>query len=738
MKKVPDLQTASLRRNGEIEKQNTLLAAIIESAADAIISVDLDGFITSWNPTAEQIYGYSAQEIIGQNVLLLVLPENKQQMNELLVKVRDGHRTGHFETVRIRKDGSTFPISITISPIRAYGAVIGTSSIVRDITEQKQAFQNASRLAAIVASSDDAIVSYTLDGIYTSWNPAAERLFGYSADEMIGQPLLTLVPSESVNAVANILGKIRKGQPISNYETVRLRKDGSAVPVSMTVSNIYDLTGAAIGGSSICRDLTEQKHASQNAARMASIIEFSNDAIISGSLEGIVNSCNPAAEKMYGYLAEEMIGQSVDVLYHPDSPFQMADIMDKIKIGSLVSNIEVLRMRKDGSAIPASLTVSPIYDLTGILVGTSSITRDLTELKKAEQKFRVILESSPNAMVIVNRTGIITIINSKTEQVFGYRRDEMLGQPVELLMPNRFHADLPSRLDRYFADTQGQFMGPSLELIGRRKDGQEFPIETNMSQIETADGVLIVATVRDVTEHRQMIRRLEEMNELRNEFVAIVAHDLRAPMMSISGFAHLLIDMWDTTSDDEKIEYLKIIARSTENMAEFVEDALQVARIEAGEYIYDIDAFDIRSLVQRALDEADGANVDRRFELIASGDIPLVLGDADRQWQILTNLLSNAVKFSPAEEPITVGLSCIGDSVQVAITDRGIGIANDDISKLFQKFGRLSTPGVKKIPGTGLGLYICKTLVETQGGQIWCESSPGQGSTFFFTIPVAR
>jgi len=589
---------------------------------------------------------------------------------------------------------------------------------------------------SIVESSNDAIMSGDLKGNFTSWNPAAEKIFGYSAQEMIGQNVLLLVPPDNKQQIDEFRAKILAGHRIEHFESVRIKKDGSEFPVSLTISPIRDLTGAIVGTSTIARDLTEKKQASQNADKMASIIDCSNDAIISASLDGTIESWNPAAEKMHGYSAEEMIGQSTKVLYHPDSPYQRSEILAMIMANSLISNFEVLRVRKDGSSFPATLSVSPIHDPTGVIIGTSSITRDMTDRDKAEQKFRDILESSPDAMIIVDQTGTIAIVNSQTEKIFGYTRDEMLGQPVELLVPSRFQTNLHGYRDSFRANPEVQSMGGGLQLLGLRKDGIELPVEVRLSPIETADGAFVVATIHDVTEHRQLIRRLEDLNELRNEFVAVVTHDLRSPMTSISGYAHLLIDAWDTTSDDEKIDYLQIIARNTERLSQFVEDALQVARIEMGEYTFEIVALDIRSLVQRALGEAEGANADRQFEFTALADIPLVLGDADRQWQVLTNLLSNAVKFSPTEEPITVTLSRDGDFVQVAVTDRGIGIAEDDIAKLFQKFGRISQSGGGNVPGNGLGLFICKTLVEAQGGRIWCESSPDQGSTFFYTIPI--
>ncbi len=593
-------------------------------------------------------------------------------------------------------------------------------------------------LAAIVAASNDAILSYAFDGIATSWNLAAERMYGYSAEEMIGKSLSVLIPSEKADEVAGILRKIKKGQSIVNFETVRLKKDGSVFLISLSQSPIYDLTGAVIGASSIARDITELKKLEMQNMLLAAIVKHSNDAIMSDSLDGILTSWNLAAERMYGYSAEEMIGQPFTILIPSENADEAADIRGKIRKGHLLEHFETVRIRKDGSAFPVSVTISPIHDLTGELVGASVITRDLTTLKKAEQKFRDILESSPDAMVIVDKTRIITIVNSQTEKLFGYPRDEMLGQPVELLVPSRFHAVFSSYMNHFLANPVVREMGAGGELYGRRKDGHEFSVEIRLSPIETADGVLVASTIRDVTDHKQMIRRLEEMNELRNEFVAVVAHDLRSPMTSISGYAQELLNEWDATEDAEKIEFLKIIVRNTEHLAEFVKDVLQVARIETGEYTYDIRPFDIRSLVQRALDETASASDGQRFEFTVSGDIPPVLGDEDRLWQVLTNLLSNAVKFSPADEPIVVGLSCIDNSVQVAVTDRGIGIANEDQPKLFTKFGRVPNPGVLKASGNGLGLYICKTLVEAQGGRIRCESSPGRGSTFIFTIPIAR
>jgi len=738
--------------------QNALLAAIVASSNDAISSFTLDGIITSWNPGAELIFGYSAGEMIGQPFSDFVHSEKRHESAGILEKIRNGQAITHFETLRLRKDGSAVLVSMNMSPIYdSTGVVSGVSSIYRDMTEQKKSELYNALLVAIVESSDDAILSVSLDGIITSWNQAAERLYGYSADEMIGHPFSILVPAEKVDEAIYIREKLRKGQSIANYETSRLKKDGSAVPVSMNISPINDLTGALIGGSAIYRDISEFKKTEMYNALSAAIVAASNDAIQSFTLDGIITSWNPGAERTYGYTADEIIGKPFTVLVPSEALHESADLMEKVRKGQSIEHFETLRLRKDGSVIPVSMNISPISDSTGAVNGGSAITQDMTKVKRAEQKFHTIVESAPDAIVIVDGTGTIKIVNSQTEKFFGYRREEMLGQPVEMLIPSRFRANHPDLRDGYYAHPSTRPMGSVVvgaemaDLYGRRKDGREFSVEISLSPIADGDDVLVMANVRDATDHKDMVRQLleiadqnntirmlNEMNELRSEFVAVVAHDLRSPMSSISGYAQEVLNEWDATDDAQKIDYLQIIVRKTEHLAEFVEDVLQVARIDAGKYSYDLRPFDIRSLVQRALDETAKASDGRRFELISPEDLPSVLGDEDRQWQVLTNLLSNAVKFSPADEPIVVELTCIDDSVQVAVTDRGVGIATDDLPTLFTKFGRVSAPGSRKMPGNGLGLYICKTLVEAQGGQIWCESGPGRGSTFTFTIPVAR
>jgi PAS domain S-box-containing protein len=717
------------------------MASIIESTDDAIISTDRDGIVTSWNPGAERMYGYSSAEMIGQSVLLRT-PANLQDES---VQVRDEVLKGEkprrqYEAVRVRKDGSTFPVSFTVSPLRdATASIVGLLSIGRDISEQRQTELYIRKMASIIESSDDAIISLGLDGIITSWNPGAEHMYGYSAEEMIGQSASLRIPPENIHEFAQIEEKIRNGETLRHYETVRVRKDGSRFPVLFTLSPLRDATGEIIGLSSIGHDITEQKKAERHVRRMASIIESSDDAISSTDLQGIITSWNPGAERMYGYSAEQMIGQSAVLRIPPETRDESVEITAKIRAGETLTGYETIRIKKDGTAFPVSLTLSTIRDAAGEVVGLSSIARDISEQKKNSEYARMlasIVESSDDAINGADLNGIVTHWNEAAERMFGYSAKEIVGESVALIISPENTGELDFSLARI---ESGRNM-ENFETKRISKDGRVIPISLTISPIRDADGDIIgsSAIARDISEQKRLTRQLVEANELRNEFVAMVVHDVRSPAASIAGFAQLLIDQWNVIEEARKIEHLKVIARNTEHLAQFVEDVLQVARIEAGGFDFKIAEFDIHALTQKEIRDLAGPYGERSFDLIVEGDIPLVMGDEERQREILMNLLTNAVKFSPADEPITVELSVDEGFIEVAVIDHGGGIAEEDLPKLFQKFGRLAQPGGGKVPGTGLGLYICKTIAEAQGGKIWCESKPGHGSRFAYTIPIAE
>lgn len=376
------------------------LAAIVDAADDGIISKDLEGKIISWNPGAERLFGYKADEVIGQPVTLLIPRDRIDEEAAIIDRIRKGERIDHYETIRRCKDGSLVDVSLTVSPVRNVdGDVVGASKIVRDITERRAVEHAMRKLAAIVDASDDAIISKDLNGIIQSWNTGAERLFGYTAEEVIGQPVTVLMPLGRVDEEHQILARIRNGECIDHYETVRRRKDGRLIDVSLTVSPIRDAAGQITGASKIVRDVGDRKKGDEAARHLAAIVESSNDAIISKSLAGIIQSWNGSAQRLFGYTADEAIGKPVLMLI-PEGRFdEEAAILARLRRGERIEHYETIRQRKDGSLIEVSLTVSPIRTGDGNIIGASKIVRDISAQKRVLRE----LQESHEKVLAANR-----------------------------------------------------------------------------------------------------------------------------------------------------------------------------------------------------------------------------------------------------------------------------------------------------------------------------------------------
>ncbi len=477
----------------------TLLASIVNSSDDAIDSKTLDGIITSWNPAAEQMYGYSAEEILGKNISMLSHPDRPEEMDEILEKIRNGERVEHYETVRVRKDGRRISISLSVSPILDNdGNVVGVSSIARDITQRA-----SNLLASLVNSSDDAIDSKTLDGIITSWNPAAEQMYGYSADDIIGKNISMLSHPDRPEEMDEILQKIRSGERVEHYETVRVRKDGRRISISLSVSPILDTTGKVVGVSSIARDITERRGATTTL--LASIVNSSDDAIDSKTLDGIITSWNPAAEHMYGYTLDEILGRNISILSHPDRPEEMDEILEKIRGGGRVEHYETVRVRKDGKTISISLTVSPILDDSGKIVGVSSISRDITERKRADEQLRAasqyarsLIEASLDPLVTISPEGKITDVNEATIKVTGVARERLIGADFSDYFTE------PDKAREGYQQVFAKGFVTDYPLTIRHKAGRLTDVLYNASVYKDASGKVlgVFAAARDVTEQK--------------------------------------------------------------------------------------------------------------------------------------------------------------------------------------------------------------------------------------------
>ncbi len=389
------------------------------------------------------------------------------------------------------------------------------------------------------------------------------------------------------------------------------------------------------------------------------------------------------------------------------------------------------------------------------------ISQDATQLAT---RFQTLLETAPDAIVEVDSNGKLVMLNAAVDRLFGYKREELIGLSVEILIPEAMrHSHVKHRGD--YMDHPGiRPMGIGMELLARRKDGSEFPVEVSLSPVPSLHGHHVTAIVRDVTERKrasehlralgaEFTRELEEKNRqleqrnseveranrLKSEFLASMSHELRSPLHTIIGFADLLREQLDGPLNTKQKRFVQNIHRDSQHLLEIINDLLDISKIEAGRLELRLEHFDADHIAEEVLSsirtQARAKSI--RLETHFAPDNP-VESDKLRFKQILYNLLSNAVKFTPEHGTITVATESIGSRLQISVADTGIGIASSDHDAIFDKFYQVgsTTKGVRE--GTGLGLAITKTLVEKMGGKIWVASVLGQGSTFTFSVRLAQ
>jgi len=510
---------------------------LLEAVPDALVGVDESGVIRFVNRRAESLFGYAPGDLVGAPLETLV-PESLTQIH---VEHREGYCSARgvrpmgtdLKVSGRRADGSEFPVDIALSPIEA-GSGRLVIAAVRDMTDREEADkerERRNRLSAVVESSGEAIISSTLEGIITSWNPAAERLYGYSSQESIGKPTGSLIPDGRTGELKAIMDNIRAGRTVESFETECVRKDGTLFPASLSLSPICATDGTVIGSSTIAHDVTEQRKAFGTAQLMEAVIEFSGEAIVTTTLDGIITSWNPAAGKLYGYSCDEIIGQSGRRLSPQDRRQEFGEALARIVADDHAQILQTICVRKDGTDFPIVLTVSPIRDKDGAIVGASTISRDLTEQREAVDAARSMIEASLDSLVAISPEGRITDANEATVKATGVPRNKLIGTPFSNYFTDPVKADKIHQ--RVF--TVGTAVNYPLTL--RHRDGRLTEVLYNASVYRDAAGNVlgVFAAARDVTQQiraqkeaaAQQARELERLAELERFQRLTVGRELR-------------------------------------------------------------------------------------------------------------------------------------------------------------------------------------------------------------------
>ena len=359
-------------------------AAVVECSEDAVACIDLGGAVLSWNRGAAAIFGYTAEEMLGQLIASLAPPDCAPEEEAILEKVRTGQRVQNLETVRIRKTGVHIDVALTVSPVRQGNRLVGASYVARDISERKRLEAANAQLIAVIESSEDAIISTDFEGRIRTWNASAERVFGFPSKDAIGRNIRWLSPEERLAEETAILETARKGERIDRFETVRTRQGGTPIPVSLTIVPVRNRQGGLLGALYIAREITEKRRLEAANAQLAAIVQSSEDAIVSKDLTGIIQTWNAGAERVYGWSAADAIGRNIAFLLPPGRENEEQEILATLRRGGRVEHFETTRLRNDGRIIDVSLGISPIRDSSGRITGASHVARDVTERKQFE------------------------------------------------------------------------------------------------------------------------------------------------------------------------------------------------------------------------------------------------------------------------------------------------------------------------------------------------------------------
>jgi PAS domain S-box-containing protein len=623
---------------------------------------------------------------------------------------------------------------------------------------RRQAEIRAQQLRTTLGSIGDAVITTDAAGCIRSMNAVAEALTGWSAHEARNQPLdvvfrivseKTREPVENPAKMALERGEIvRLAAP-----TVLLARSGAERPIDDSAAPIRSTEGDLVGCVLVFRDVTERRslekvHASQLAAArlLASIVESSDDAIVSKSLDGIIQSWNAAAERMFGYSAEQAVGRHISLIIPPDRLAEEDHIIACLKSGQRVDHFETVRQRSDGQPILVSLTISPLRDEAGRVVGASKIARDITDRKRAEaerQKFVTLVENSTDFIGMCDLAGIPFYINPAGLHMVGL--DDMEHARRTPVREFFFPEDQPRIMDKFFPAVMATGHGEVEVRFRHFKTGEALWMAYKVLKLSDGSGQAVGwATVsQDITERRRLADNLRELaanlseaDRRKDEFLATLAHELRNPLAPLRNALQIL----QLSSEPATQEQARsLMQRQLEQMVRLVDDLLDVSRISTGKLQLRTETVQLQAILHSAVEISRPLIDHMGHELtVTLPEQPLLLdGDATRLAQVFSNLLNNSAKYTPRGGHIWLALERRGSDALVTVKDNGIGIDAGHLPTLFQMFAQVHSARERSQGGLGIGLTLVKRLVEMHGGAVAARSDGlGKGSEFTVRLPL--
>ncbi len=744
---------------------------MIEEIEDyAIILLDVNGNVKSWNKGAEKIKGYTSEEVIGKNYRMFYLPSDlEKQLPELIIA--EALKKGKVVTEgwRLKRDGTMIWISSVLTALHDSKTkeIIGFTKVVRDYTERKKIEDRSEFFSNIIRHIQDPIITADTDFNISDWNEPAEKLFGWKKEEVLGKSTREVLNGVYVDNEREEILQAFKAQGYWHGETIYQTKTGKRVNMLVTASYIKNHQGEVIGTVMVARDITQRKRTEEilsqinneleelvierteeiavREKRFKSLIE--NDYTITALLDENFNTIyrSPSAESILGWTEEERKNMPIEEVTHPDEYEQQRSIMKELiaNPGKPIHSIFRSKHKKGHYIWVESVAVNRLNDPN---VGAIVINmHDITERKKSadsirenEEKYRLLIERISDGFISLDQDFRYTYVNKKIGEMTGHDPQSLIGRKVWEVFPEAVGSETYNAFMKAFDEQKYISNIDYYEQLNLWQENHIYPSPNGLSIFirdisERKKAEIVINELNESLEERVKLRteELTAANKALESFSYMVSHDLQSPLRTLIGFTNIILEKHSPGFKPELKDLFNFILGSSKRMNSIIDDLLKLAKF--GNEKLTITTIKTTALFQRIWDNLNqAAPSNAKLEL---AELPDIKGDESMMEQVVINLLSNAIKYSSkGDQPeIKVGYFDSNESPTFFVKDNGVGFNMEYYNKLFGAFQRLHA--AKDFEGTGIGLLLVKKIIENHGGTVWAESKINEGATFYFTVP---